>query len=201
VLLLVAHLRVAWDVSVGYLQDTVEPMDVRAELAALGVPALVNYPYEWWNARQLRRWHLPAWNPYVGTGAPTRIAFQGSALNPMRLPFYVSPSVRMHDFSLLLQMADGWLSLNLSLSRRGSASPSRPVSCAGPRRIGLRHSQDAPRLRRQPSAHPPVYLFNAADTVEMIHQESLVPVSRAAARLVAWTRGQTAAGMRAAVER
>jgi hypothetical protein len=47
----------------------------------------------------------------------------------------------------------------------------------------------------------PMYLFDAAETVEMIHQESLVPVSRAAARLVAWTRGQTAAGMRAAVER
>ncbi len=47
----------------------------------------------------------------------------------------------------------------------------------------------------------PMYLFDAADTVEMIHQESLVPLSRAAARLVAWTRGQTAAGMRAAVQR
>lgn len=46
----------------------------------------------------------------------------------------------------------------------------------------------------------PMYLFDAADTVEMIHQESLVPLSRAAARLVSWTRGQTAAGMRAAVE-
>jgi hypothetical protein len=43
----------------------------------------------------------------------------------------------------------------------------------------------------------PMYLFDAADTVEMIHEESLVPASRAAARIVAWTRGQTAAGMRA----
>ncbi len=47
----------------------------------------------------------------------------------------------------------------------------------------------------------PMYLFDAADTVEMIHEESLVPVSRAAARLVAWTGGRTAAGMRAAVTR
>jgi hypothetical protein len=47
----------------------------------------------------------------------------------------------------------------------------------------------------------PMYLFDAADTVEMIHEESLVPISRAAARLVAWTRGRTAAGMRAAVVR
>jgi Peptidase family M28 len=45
----------------------------------------------------------------------------------------------------------------------------------------------------------PMYLFDAADTVEMIHEPSLVPASRAAARIVAWTRGQTAAGMRAAV--
>jgi hypothetical protein len=45
----------------------------------------------------------------------------------------------------------------------------------------------------------PMYLFDAADTVEMIHEPSLVPVSRAAARLIEWTRGQTAAGMRAAV--
>jgi Peptidase family M28 len=47
----------------------------------------------------------------------------------------------------------------------------------------------------------PMYLFDAADTIEMIHEASLVPVSRAAARLVSWTRGQTAAGMRAAVTR
>ncbi len=47
----------------------------------------------------------------------------------------------------------------------------------------------------------PMYLFDAADTVEMIHEASLVPVSRAAARIVSWTRGQTAAGMRAAVTR
>jgi hypothetical protein len=45
----------------------------------------------------------------------------------------------------------------------------------------------------------PMYLFDAADTVEMIHAESLVPVTRAAARIIAWTRGQTAAGMRASV--
>jgi hypothetical protein len=47
----------------------------------------------------------------------------------------------------------------------------------------------------------PMYLFDAADTVELIHEESLVPVTRAAARLVAWTGDQTAAGMRAAVVR
>ena len=43
----------------------------------------------------------------------------------------------------------------------------------------------------------PMYLFDAADTVEMIHEPSLIPVSRAAARLIEWTRGQTAAGLRA----
>ena len=42
-------------------------------------------------------------------------------------------------------------------------------------------------------------LRDAADTVEMIHEESLVPVSRAAARLVAWTAGRTAAGLRTEV--
>src|SRR5262249_12186532 len=45
----------------------------------------------------------------------------------------------------------------------------------------------------------PMYLFDAGDPVAMIHEESLVPISRAAARIVAWTREQTAAGMRAAV--
>jgi hypothetical protein len=44
----------------------------------------------------------------------------------------------------------------------------------------------------------PMYLFDAADTFEMIHSESLVPVSRAAARIVAWTAGHTAAELRAA---
>ena len=40
----------------------------------------------------------------------------------------------------------------------------------------------------------PMYLFDPADTVEMIHEPSLVPVSRAAARLVAdaasWSEGR-----------
>lgn len=45
----------------------------------------------------------------------------------------------------------------------------------------------------------PMYLFDAADTVEMIHAPSLVPVTRATARIIAWTRGRTAAGMRAEV--
>jgi hypothetical protein len=44
-----------------------------------------------------------------------------------------------------------------------------------------------------------MYLFDEADTPAMIHEQSLVPVSRAAARLIAWTAGRTAAGMRAAV--
>jgi hypothetical protein len=45
----------------------------------------------------------------------------------------------------------------------------------------------------------PMYLFDEADTPAMIHKESLAPVSRAAARLIAWTAGRTAAGMRAEV--
>jgi hypothetical protein len=47
----------------------------------------------------------------------------------------------------------------------------------------------------------PMYLFDAGDTVAMIHEPSLVPLSRGAARLVAWTRDRTAAGMRADVVR
>jgi hypothetical protein len=45
----------------------------------------------------------------------------------------------------------------------------------------------------------PMYLFDEADTPAMIHEQSLAPVSRAAARLIAWTAGRTAAGMRAEV--
>jgi hypothetical protein len=65
---------------------------------------MVNYPYEWWNGHELRHGRLPAWNPRVGMGAPTRVTFQGAWLNPMRLPFYVHASVRMHDLSMLLQL-------------------------------------------------------------------------------------------------
>src|SRR5262249_38252286 len=55
-------------------------------------PALVSYPYEWWNAHELQHGRMPAWNPLVGMGAPTRVTFQGAWLNPMRLPFYLRPS-------------------------------------------------------------------------------------------------------------
>ena len=65
---------------------------------------MVNYPYEWWNGHELRHGRLPAWNPRVGMGAPTRVTFQGAWLNPMRLPFYIHASVRMHDLSMLLQL-------------------------------------------------------------------------------------------------
>lgn len=44
----------------------------------------------------------------------------------------------------------------------------------------------------------PFYLFDSLDTMDKIHRPSLVPVTRAAARIVASTAGQTAAGMRAA---
>jgi hypothetical protein len=43
----------------------------------------------------------------------------------------------------------------------------------------------------------PMYLFDASDTIEMIHEESLVPLTRAAVRIVASTRSQTAASLRA----
>ena len=43
----------------------------------------------------------------------------------------------------------------------------------------------------------PVYLFDAADTIEMVHEPSLVPLTRAAVRIIEGLRGQTAAGLRA----
>lgn len=43
----------------------------------------------------------------------------------------------------------------------------------------------------------PMYLFDESDTIEMIHEESLVPLTRAALRIVASTRSQTAASLRA----
>ncbi len=43
----------------------------------------------------------------------------------------------------------------------------------------------------------PVYLFDQADTLDQVHEPSLVPLSRAAVRIVEGLRGQTAAGLRA----
>lgn len=43
----------------------------------------------------------------------------------------------------------------------------------------------------------PFYLFDAADTLDKVHPESLVPVTRAAIRLVEATRGVSAAALRA----
>jgi hypothetical protein len=43
----------------------------------------------------------------------------------------------------------------------------------------------------------PFYLFDAMDTLDKIHRPSLVPITRAAARIVASTAGVSAAAMRA----
>jgi hypothetical protein len=43
----------------------------------------------------------------------------------------------------------------------------------------------------------PMYLFDEADTPQMIHEPSLVPLTRAAIRVIEAMRGQTAAGLRA----
>lgn len=45
----------------------------------------------------------------------------------------------------------------------------------------------------------PMYLFDAADTPEMVHEPSLVPVTRAAVRIIEASRAFTAAGLRAQV--
>ena len=45
----------------------------------------------------------------------------------------------------------------------------------------------------------PFYLFDEQDTMDKIHRPSLVPVTRAAVRLVEWTAGRSAHEMRAAV--
>jgi hypothetical protein len=44
----------------------------------------------------------------------------------------------------------------------------------------------------------PFYLFDSQDTMDKIHRPSLVPVTRAAVRIIGSTAGKTAAGMRAA---
>ncbi|MEW6267941.1 MAG: M28 family peptidase, partial [Thermodesulfobacteriota bacterium] len=43
----------------------------------------------------------------------------------------------------------------------------------------------------------PMYLFDPADTIDMVHEASLVPLTRATVRIVEGMRGQTAAGLRA----
>jgi len=45
----------------------------------------------------------------------------------------------------------------------------------------------------------PFYLFDAIDTLDKIHRPSLVPLTRAAIRIIASTRGVSAAAMRAGV--
>ena len=45
----------------------------------------------------------------------------------------------------------------------------------------------------------PWYLFDAADTMDKIHDASLEPVTRAAIRLVEWTAGRSAAAVRAGI--
>src|SRR5262249_42072841 len=45
----------------------------------------------------------------------------------------------------------------------------------------------------------PMSLFDEADTPQMIHQPSLVPLTRATVRIIEALRGETAAGLRSAV--
>ena len=45
----------------------------------------------------------------------------------------------------------------------------------------------------------PFYLFDAMDTIDKIDREHLVPITRAAARIVASTAGTSAADMRAGI--
>ena len=42
----------------------------------------------------------------------------------------------------------------------------------------------------------PMYLFDSQDTVDKIHEPSLEPVTGAAIRIIEWTRGRTAKGLR-----
>ena len=42
----------------------------------------------------------------------------------------------------------------------------------------------------------PFYLFDEQDTLDKVHRPSLVPVTRAAVRLIEWTAGQSARGLR-----
>ena len=44
-----------------------------------------------------------------------------------------------------------------------------------------------------------MYLFDSADTLDKIHEESLVPVTRAAIRIAEALRGHTAESVRAGV--
>ena len=46
----------------------------------------------------------------------------------------------------------------------------------------------------------PMYLFDAQDTPDKIHEESLEPVTRAAIRIIASTSGTSAAALRAAAD-
>jgi hypothetical protein len=45
----------------------------------------------------------------------------------------------------------------------------------------------------------PVYLFDEADTIEMVHEDSLVPLTRATVRIVEATRSHSAASLRSEV--
>ena len=46
----------------------------------------------------------------------------------------------------------------------------------------------------------PFYLFDEQDTMDKIHRPSLVPVTRAAVRLIEWTAGRSSAEMRSAAD-
>lgn len=72
-----------------------------------------------------------------------------------------------------------------------------PPDALGPRPTsdgGFFHERGVPLVN---FLSAPFYLFDAMDTMDKIHPESLVPVTRAAIRILEGTRGLSAAGMRA----
>ncbi|MGH2758680.1 MAG: M28 family metallopeptidase [Actinomycetota bacterium] len=63
---------------------------------------------------------------------------------------------------------------------------------------GFFHLEDVPLVNFLTA---PMYLFDSQDTIDKIHEASLEPVTRAAVRIIASTRGVSAGAMRDGVER
>lgn len=76
-----------------------------------GLPTLQFYPWREYAFDQLRAGHLPAWNPYLGGGAPLLANYQTAIFYPPNWLWLVVPGTLAMSLSAVLHIVWAWLGM------------------------------------------------------------------------------------------
>lgn len=63
------------------------------------------FPWDMLSARQFWSGHFPLWNPYSGTGMPHLANMQSTAFFPLKLLYYLFPTLRALDLMVILRIS------------------------------------------------------------------------------------------------